>query len=93
VLIPYKHSSSWPLPEQQQVELWAYQAEIASTRRFTIGLDHPKEIYTLVACMSLSYDNSSYSLLHERIEVVLTPDVITYFLTYLRLIAQCIKLY
>jgi len=28
--------------------------------------------------MSLSYDNSGYSLFHERIELVLTPVVIKY---------------
>ena len=45
----------------------------------TNGLDHPKEICGLVACMPLSYDNSDYSLLHERIELVSTPVVIKYF--------------
>jgi len=29
--------------------------------------------------MHLSYDNSGYSLHHERIELVLTPAVIKYF--------------
>jgi len=29
--------------------------------------------------MPLSYDNSGYSLLHERIELVSTPAVIKYF--------------
>jgi len=28
--------------------------------------------------MSLSYDNSGYSLLHKRVELVLTPVVIEY---------------
>jgi len=27
----------------------------------------------------MPYDNSSYSLLHERIELVLTPVIIKYF--------------
>jgi len=68
-------------------------AEIASPRRFIIGLDYPKEIYSLVACMSLSYDNSGYSLLHERNDLTLTLLLLNIFLTYVRLIAQCLKLY
>ena len=61
--------------------------------RFTIGLDHLKEIYSLVACMSLSYDNSGCSLLHERIELVFTLVVVKIFLYVFEFNSVVLKVY